>query len=288
VSLLALLLLFAFAAVGFIVARNVRRRAAANAADAACGKCGYCTRGISKLTCPECGSDLREVGILPPGVAGPLSFRARLICWTLLALLPGLALGGMLARSFAPYYLVLKQERVIALRRVSPPAVVIVTREGRVLDFGRSLHATAVPPRQMTLTYNRRAPAAMTVQLPDQRFVYTATGGGAVSGTLDAAAIAGWLTSEGFVDPNLAERAEEVATAIDEMNTAAAYKMYDINPPAGRVFPMRVYPTSEATSLTAATPAVIAGLFWLAGLPIVWLTGRQRRAAWRMQASSPH
>jgi hypothetical protein len=30
---------------------------------ASCGKCGYQVRGISTLNCPECGADLREVGI---------------------------------------------------------------------------------------------------------------------------------------------------------------------------------------------------------------------------------
>jgi len=32
--------------------------------DPSCGNCGYAARGISTLTCPECGSDLREVGIV--------------------------------------------------------------------------------------------------------------------------------------------------------------------------------------------------------------------------------
>ena len=35
-----------------------------------CGKCGYAVRGLTTLHCPECGSDLREVGIVPP-TAGP-------------------------------------------------------------------------------------------------------------------------------------------------------------------------------------------------------------------------
>lgn len=30
-----------------------------------CGKCGYAVRGASGLACPECGADLREVGIKP-------------------------------------------------------------------------------------------------------------------------------------------------------------------------------------------------------------------------------
>eukprot|EP00752_Nemacystus_decipiens_P015798 g14108.t1 len=32
-----------------------------------CGRCGYPTRGITSFECPECGADLREVGIQRPG-----------------------------------------------------------------------------------------------------------------------------------------------------------------------------------------------------------------------------
>ncbi len=30
-----------------------------------CGKCGYSVRGLTTFQCPECGSDLRKVGITP-------------------------------------------------------------------------------------------------------------------------------------------------------------------------------------------------------------------------------
>ena len=32
-----------------------------------CRACGYAVRGLPSFTCPECGSDLREVGIDTPG-----------------------------------------------------------------------------------------------------------------------------------------------------------------------------------------------------------------------------
>ena len=31
--------------------------------EMSCGGCGYVVRGLSQLNCPECGADLREVGI---------------------------------------------------------------------------------------------------------------------------------------------------------------------------------------------------------------------------------
>jgi class 3 adenylate cyclase len=58
-----------------------------------CGKCGYDVTGLPTFTCPECGSDLREVGIVrrPGGAAdGParprraaLTLLAALLAWTL-------------------------------------------------------------------------------------------------------------------------------------------------------------------------------------------------------------
>ena len=33
---------------------------------AKCGQCGYAVRGVSTFECPECGTDLREAGIVKP------------------------------------------------------------------------------------------------------------------------------------------------------------------------------------------------------------------------------
>lgn len=43
------------------------RRAGHRPDGPVCAGCGYSTRGISELTCPECGADLRKVGIALPG-----------------------------------------------------------------------------------------------------------------------------------------------------------------------------------------------------------------------------
>ena len=47
----------ASAIVYFAMSAALRRR------EPACGKCGYSSRGLSNFECPECGADLREVGI---------------------------------------------------------------------------------------------------------------------------------------------------------------------------------------------------------------------------------
>src|ERR1700710_2036262 len=67
-----------------------RRRG--RAAQSACGHCGYDVRGLPTFTCPECGSDLRQVGIRSSGVVAGNPFLLfsssltaswkRLLLWT--------------------------------------------------------------------------------------------------------------------------------------------------------------------------------------------------------------
>ena len=42
-----------------------------------CRACGYAVKGLPSFTCPECGSDLREVGIDTPGAAREVLRRIR-------------------------------------------------------------------------------------------------------------------------------------------------------------------------------------------------------------------
>ena len=53
----------------------------------ACGRCGYLVKGLPGWLCPECGSDLREVGIRVPGMYGPVPVAWKLVVWTLVILL---------------------------------------------------------------------------------------------------------------------------------------------------------------------------------------------------------
>lgn len=60
------LLLFVFLPLAGLVTGIVFWTTSARGSDTAemvCGKCGYSVRGLTQLNCPECGADLREVGI---------------------------------------------------------------------------------------------------------------------------------------------------------------------------------------------------------------------------------
>lgn len=64
-------------------------------AESICGKCGYPTQGLPGLTCPECGSDLREVGITHRGARRGATILGPIWAITLLVFVPGLILGGI-------------------------------------------------------------------------------------------------------------------------------------------------------------------------------------------------
>ena len=72
--------------------------------EPSCGRCGYATRGLSELICPECGADLREVGIRKPG-EGRAAFAGCLMPLLTTILIFLLAAGGMaLSSTFVPTY----------------------------------------------------------------------------------------------------------------------------------------------------------------------------------------
>lgn len=70
---------------------------------ARCGQCGYPAEGVGSFECPECGGDLRRVGILPPGVRVRSMLPVVLILWTLGMLVGGGALGSLLSDTLLPH-----------------------------------------------------------------------------------------------------------------------------------------------------------------------------------------
>lgn len=59
-------IIFTIAGVLVIVWLHRRAKAVSDRSGATCGQCGYIVRGLDSFECPECGADLREVGMLPP------------------------------------------------------------------------------------------------------------------------------------------------------------------------------------------------------------------------------
>src|SRR3954453_23556332 len=92
------------------------RRSGSKGPGPPCRACGYAVRGLPSFRCPECGSDLREVGIDTPGMGREFIRRMKSI---------GAAMGGV-ARAVG---------RVLLLEPpVSSHVVTVDTRpDGRVV-----------------------------------------------------------------------------------------------------------------------------------------------------------
>jgi len=67
-----------------LIWRLVRR--GGNVPDASCGRCGYLVEGLPGPICPECGSNLADVGIRRPGDTKPMPRILRGLIFTLLYL----------------------------------------------------------------------------------------------------------------------------------------------------------------------------------------------------------
>ncbi|MGP1309384.1 MAG: hypothetical protein ACTS27_04215, partial [Phycisphaerales bacterium] len=93
--------LFVLAAVIVVLAATAwyTMRAAKTPAEPVCAHCRYPTTDITKLVCPECGQDLRAVGILTPRVRARMvgSFFGLLTGWTLNLALIGVLGWGLLS-----------------------------------------------------------------------------------------------------------------------------------------------------------------------------------------------
>ena len=89
----------ALAAAGMWVVWRLPRRAATP--EPACGRCGYFVTGLSGTVCPECGSDLRAVGILAPGDVRQASAVLKLAILALLLPLP-VVIGWRIVRPVLP------------------------------------------------------------------------------------------------------------------------------------------------------------------------------------------
>ncbi len=57
--------LLLFIAIAIFLIRR-RRSVPPPDSEGSCGRCGYLVKGLTTFTCPECGSDLRQVGLIHP------------------------------------------------------------------------------------------------------------------------------------------------------------------------------------------------------------------------------
>jgi len=95
-----LILLFILALFGsaiYFIFRTKKRPA-----TSVCGACSYSVDGLTTFTCPECGSDLRKVGIITPNQSRPLPGWLKCIFFTIALPLPALIVSAIIIAFIGP------------------------------------------------------------------------------------------------------------------------------------------------------------------------------------------
>lgn len=161
-----------------------------------CNHCGYPTQGLPSLTCPECGSDLRVVGIRTPRMGlRPSSRFAAAIGWTML--IGALAIGtvNLTSQLFRDYEFSFTQEFSYVGTRSGNGRSLYVAFSAN--GHGFRPHTT---PNNFTLTLIPDGSGAKVIQWTghDDTFTYTTVDGVIKQGALNRKFIEGFLLNAGL------------------------------------------------------------------------------------------
>lgn len=294
------------AGAALLVGAAKARRAAAF--DAGCGRCGYSTRGLTTLICPECGGDFRRVGLVASVRAGRRARRPSAsairaaIEWTIAVVLMWCALAPAV-------------DQLLPLRREYDNSVLL---KSAALP-GREFHVTArhatwdaePPAMQVTVNWTPMQGAAprsfvfdpVTGNLHDPRLgAARATPAAAASAPRAAPAAApaapaaaplnpttvlAWMVAAGGADPEDPKVVAEAQRSIGWIVRASrphamlrgagrSTRSSTGGDPAG-AFHESTASRSEARRLPGAYVLTTAGLAvaWLAGLRFLWRVRRR-------------
>ncbi len=260
-----ILILGVLAAAGVLVWK--RRQAPRR--EPSCGKCGYLVKGLPTFTCPECGSDLREVGIVTQETRRPMSAGVKAITWTIALPLPAFLLTSLIANAL-PF--VQSTTDTLTYQPASGAYAQIVltgTYKGPPAGY---------PPAQMLAFRLAFNPAMAGQAVSSDLSVDTATWGYgyvgkdgrkvAVPGGLDARVIRDWMLSAGAASGNTTTQSAAIQEEAAEL-LAQAQAMGNGRP----AVPMPAFSTSSRSAGGSmgppVWPIVTLSVFWL----LLWLLG---------------
>lgn len=261
-----LLLLIGVVAGGAAIVILLRRRKQAATGAPACGACGYEVAGLEQLRCPECGADLREVGIRTPQM-GMMSARLLAVLavlgWTLILPVPAIFLSAIAGRA-------LPQRFANTIDVSISPAPGVDVPGARIVFTGRGATTRAVQHAEITL-----APPAGAAFVPNASFLIglDAPGSFAADGGPGRAApvaraptgedLAAWLVAVGYGTNADAPTPRELGEEL--------LRIARSDPMSVPVAPL--YAATSTATNSAFLPirwyGPLATLFWLA----VWIAG---------------
>ena len=166
ITLLFLILLTAVCCLAFSLYSRTPRRHSASV----CGKCQYPVAGLTTFTCPECGSDLRTVGILAANHARPMPLWLKCTLWSIAVPGSGWVLTMLLMLYAGPMHSVMSMAVKLTPMSGSLPGTidaightdrVLWTRSSRIDSFDDPMQSLTLhfvpaqgPPPAQSLTIN--------------------------------------------------------------------------------------------------------------------------------------
>ena len=257
IILLLLIIVAVIAALTSVLARRSSVR------EPSCGRCGYAVEGLNEFRCPECGCDLRKVGILVPGMVRavrPITVAIlAAVTWTILLPLVAVVLTAIIAVSIAKTHTNQAMVQMTSLHPGAPDVQIVLTGRGATSSDYQSvlIHAD---------TGAARSPSPLIdVRLPSLEYEMMDSSGQwrRASEKLDAAALNDALTTraEMEADPEL-DPGREVLSVIESLAGGGAVVV------GGPAYSGASVSTSSSTQ-SRAWFRVTAICFWLA----LWLLG---------------
>ena len=238
--------------------------------EPACGRCGYPARGLTTFICPECGSDLREVGIRTQAMrraAGPI---AIVVARTILVGVPALVITALVSglvierrasetRTFAPTF------SVAGAGAPKPGTVdtLTVAAHGTRLSIGESRdETTPVDRATFVIHVTGHHPAALEVDVRRRRAMGEIEAGKTRSGELSLPLVLAWLTTAGMDprQPQTRQLADDIVASADGLHAGR---------PEGVGFSGLESRGGGSSSGAGPSPVVVIALAFLWGL--VWL-----------------
>jgi hypothetical protein len=294
-SLIPIFVLIVLALMGALVGLVVtllNRRKRRGLIGPACGKCGYSVIGLTTMTCPECGGDLRACGIVTPNSPRGTSPVAGYIFFTVSLTLFALIVSGALFSVIPVRLSYDRQVQLVGPFSKSYQRVVIHAREATWGEARNSLPVeielfpklSATAPASMSPIH----PARLTVR-PGDGYEY-GVGSVRVSSheAFGADAVLAWMKAAGIDADNTRVRQEAGRIAgrahaasrggASIRNQGRNVGMSSSMSSGGDMFSSISMTESAESYPPAFVPIVLVAFWigvWIAGL--VYLSGRGRR-----------
>lgn len=247
---------------------------ASSPATPVCGRCGYSARGLPTFTCPECGSDLREVGILIPGVHRTPVFGSLgpSIAWSLFLGIVALVITSLVFHYALPTIYTAQQRYTLITPGSGQYKSVQFHSHGTHIDwpYQQPQRSRILDWVDVTLVGNDDKTIRLRASIDKLGYEYTDAHGKTIieANGLNRAVVLNWMKSAGLQsdDSRLAAEADEIVQVIRDATHLS------MGGSRSTTFAGRQGGQSSSYAAKPRIVAPVALFFWLG----IWLYGLWR------------